>query len=46
MEQRDRIADRADAMSGRQSIRDTRVTVGMIVTQIAPGHTIEDLLAA
>ena len=32
-------------MGGRPCIRGMRVTVGMIVGQIGPGVTIEDLLA-
>jgi uncharacterized protein (DUF433 family) len=45
MEQLDRITMRPDQMGGRPCIRDMRVTVGMIVGQIAAGQSIEDLLA-
>jgi uncharacterized protein (DUF433 family) len=39
MEQLDRITMRPDQMGGRPCIRDMRVTVGMIVGQIAAGQT-------
>ena len=32
-------------MRGRACVRDTHVTVGMIVGQIGTGHSIEELLA-
>jgi uncharacterized protein (DUF433 family) len=44
MEQLDRITMRPDQMGGRACIRDMRVTVGMIVGQIAAGQTIDELL--
>jgi uncharacterized protein (DUF433 family) len=44
MEQLDRITMRPDLMGGRACIRNQRVTVGMIVGQIAAGQSIEDLL--
>jgi uncharacterized protein (DUF433 family) len=44
MEQLDRITMRPDRMGGRPCVRDMRVTVGMIVGQIAAGRTIEALL--
>jgi uncharacterized protein (DUF433 family) len=44
MDQLDRITMRPDQMGGRPCIRDMRVTVGMIVGQIAAGQTIEELL--
>jgi uncharacterized protein (DUF433 family) len=44
MEQLDRITMRPDQMGGRPCIRDMRVTVGMIVGQIAAGQTIDELL--
>lgn len=39
-----RITMRPDQMGGRPCIRDMRVTVGMIVGQIASGQSIGDLL--
>jgi uncharacterized protein (DUF433 family) len=44
MEQLDRISLRPDTMGGKACIRDTRVTVGMIVGQIGSGRTIDALL--
>jgi uncharacterized protein (DUF433 family) len=44
MEQLDRITMRPDQMGGRPCIRDMRVTVGMIVGQIAAGQSIDELL--
>jgi uncharacterized protein (DUF433 family) len=44
MKQLDRITQQAEAMGGKACIRGMRVTVGMIVGQIAAGHSIEDLL--
>jgi uncharacterized protein (DUF433 family) len=44
MEQLDRITMRPDQMGGRPCIRDMRVTVGMIVGQIAAGQTFDELL--
>jgi uncharacterized protein (DUF433 family) len=44
MEQLDRITMRPDQMGGRACIRNMRVTVGMIVGQIAAGQTIDELL--
>jgi uncharacterized protein (DUF433 family) len=41
----DRITQRPEVMGGRPCIRDTRVTVGMIVAQIGAGHSIDDVLA-
>lgn len=41
----DRITQKPDVMGGKACIRGMRVTVGMIVSQIAAGHTIEELLA-
>ncbi len=45
MKQLDRIAMRPDQMGGRACIRDMRVTVGMIVSQIGAGQSIDELLA-
>jgi uncharacterized protein (DUF433 family) len=44
MEQLDRITRQAEVMGGKACIRGMRVTVGMIVGQIAAGHSIEDML--
>jgi len=45
MEQLDRITQQPDVMNGKACIRGMRVTVGMIVGQIASGHSMDDLLA-
>ncbi len=45
MEGFDRIAFTPGVMGGRACIRDMRVTVGMVVRQIAGGATPEQLLA-
>ena len=44
MDQLDRITMRPDQMGGRPCIRDMRVTVGMIVGQIAAGQSFDELL--
>ena len=44
MEQLDRITMRPHQMGGRPCIRDMRVTVGMIVGQIAAGQSFDELL--
>jgi uncharacterized protein (DUF433 family) len=44
MEQLDRISLDPATMGGKACIRNTRVTVGMIVGQIGSGRTIEALL--
>jgi uncharacterized protein (DUF433 family) len=41
----DRITQIPGLMGGRATIRGLRVSVGMIVEQIAAGRSIEDLLA-
>jgi uncharacterized protein (DUF433 family) len=41
----DRITQQPDVMGGKACIRGMRVTVGMIVSQIGVGHSIEDILA-
>jgi uncharacterized protein (DUF433 family) len=41
----DRITQSPEVMGGKACIRGKRVTVGMLVGQIAAGHTLEDLLA-
>jgi uncharacterized protein (DUF433 family) len=40
----DRISHKPDVMGGKACVRDTRVTVRMIVGQIGSGHSIEELL--
>lgn len=45
MEKFDRITQDVRVMAGRPCIRGMRVTVSMIVGQIASGLSIEDLLA-
>jgi len=44
MEQLDRITQQPDVMGGKACIRGMRVTVGMVVSQIGVGHTVEDVL--
>lgn len=41
----DRITQRPEVMGGKACIRGMRVTVGMIVGQIAAGRSVDDLLA-
>ena len=45
MKEFDRVTQNPAVMGGKPCIRGMRVTVGMIVGQVAAGHTIEDLLA-
>lgn len=45
MEGFDRITQQPGMMGGQPCIRSMRVTVGMIVGQIAAGHTPDELLA-
>ena len=45
MGQLDRITQDPGVMAGKACIRGMRVTVGMIVGQIAAGHSIDELLA-
>lgn len=40
----DRITQDPGVMGGKACVRGMRVTVGMIVGQIAAGHTIEEIL--
>lgn len=42
----DRISHEPNVMGGKPCIKGKRVTVGMIVSQIATGQTMEELLAA
>jgi len=44
MEQFDRISHNIEIMGGKACIKGTRVTVGMILTQISEGKSIEILL--
>jgi len=44
MNELDRITQHPDTMGGRPCIRDTRVTVGMIVAQIGAGRWVDELL--
>ena len=44
MEWLDRITQQPGMMGGKACIRSMRVTVGMIVEQIAAGHTVESIL--
>ena len=44
MESLDRITQKPEVMGGKPCIRGMRVTVGMIVGQIAGGRNIDDLL--
>lgn len=39
-----RITQKPSVMGGKPCIRGMRVTVGMIVGQIAAGHSVDDLL--
>jgi uncharacterized protein (DUF433 family) len=45
MDELSRITQQPGLMGGRACIRGMRVTVGMIVGQIAVGHSIEEILA-
>ncbi|MDL2226711.1 DUF433 domain-containing protein [Deltaproteobacteria bacterium OttesenSCG-928-M10] len=45
MERLDRIVHQAGIMGGKPCVRGTRVTVGLIVGQIAAGHGMESILA-
>ncbi|MGF6226438.1 uncharacterized protein (DUF433 family) [Inquilinus ginsengisoli] len=45
MGQLDRITQQPEVMGGRACICGMRVTVGMIVSQIGAGHSIDDVLA-
>ena len=41
----ERITQQPDVMGGKACIRGMRVTVGMVVSQIGAGHSIDDVLA-
>ncbi|HYW92134.1 MAG TPA: DUF433 domain-containing protein [Gammaproteobacteria bacterium] len=45
MVQLDRITQNPQVMGGKACIRGMRVTVGMIVGQIAAGHSVDEILA-
>lgn len=45
MEQFDRITQNPGTMGGKACIRGMRVTVGMVVSQIGAGHSLNDILA-
>ncbi len=45
MERLDRITQNPAVMGGRPCIRGMRITVGMIVGQIAAGQNVDELLA-
>jgi uncharacterized protein (DUF433 family) len=44
MAQLDRITQQPDVMGGKACIRGMRVTVGMVLSQIGAGNSIEDVL--
>jgi uncharacterized protein (DUF433 family) len=46
MEHLDRITWNPQVMGGKACIRGMRVTIGMIVGQIAEGHSTEEILGA
>ena len=45
MAQLDRITQQPDIMAGKACIRGMRVTVGMVLSQIGAGHSVEEVLA-
>ena len=45
MEPLERITQQPDVMGGKACIRGMRVTVGMVVSQIGAGRSIDDVLA-
>ena len=45
MAQVDRITQQPDVMGGKACIRGMRVTVGMVLSQIGAGHSVEEVLA-
>ena len=45
MKQLDRITQQPEVMGGKACIRGMRVTVGMIVSQIGAGHSIDEIFA-
>ena len=45
MTQLDRITQQPDVMGGKACIRGMRVTVGMVLSQLGAGHSVEEVLA-
>jgi uncharacterized protein (DUF433 family) len=45
MDQLDRITQNPEVMGGKACIRGMRVTVGMVVSQIGAGHSVDEILA-
>ena len=45
MPQLDRITQQPDVMGGKACIRGMRVKVGIVLSQIGAGHSVEDVLA-
>lgn len=45
MEHLDRITQQPEIMGGKACIRGMRVTVGMVVSQIGAGHSVDEILA-
>ena len=45
MAQLDRITQQPDVMGGKACIRGMRVTVGMVLSQIGAGHSVDEVLA-
>jgi uncharacterized protein (DUF433 family) len=45
MLQLDRIIHKAEVMGGKPCIKGTRVTVGMIISQMGAGRSLDELLA-
>ena len=45
MAQLDRITQQPDVMGGKACIRGMRVTVGMVLSQIGAGQSVEEVLA-
>ena len=45
MPQLDRITQQPEVMGGKACIRGMRVTVGMLVSQIGAGHSVDEVLA-
>ena len=45
MAELDRITQQPDLMGGKACIRGMRVTVGMIVSQVGAGHSLDTILA-
>ncbi len=41
----DRITHQAGVMNGKACIRNSRVTVGMVIRQLGAGHSIQEILS-